>query len=195
MNLGVRFVRLYILLITLATCFAGRAQSAPSQAQETPSETVRTEVYDVKRDHQNQYIVRLHDPLGKRFLRIWVGPYEGQAIWRRFYNKEFPRPLTHDLFHTVLEATDIQITSILVDELRPTDPQSDGSTFFAVLNLQQDDDLRIQVDSRPSDAMALAVRMDIPIYVSRKILDENAISDGAEPAPVKRPRKGPKSFY
>jgi bifunctional DNase/RNase len=195
MDTGNRFAGAVLPFVHLTAVLVSGAYATETEAQTPPSDAVKTEVYDVRRDAYDQHVVRLHDPAGERFLRISIGPCEGQAILRKLKGYDFPRPLTHDLFHAVLEATRIRIISILVDELRPVDPGRNIATFFAILNLQHKDGQQVQVDSRPSDALALAVRMDIPVYVSRRILDENAVPDGEGLPPAKRSRKHPKSFY
>ena len=123
---------------------------------------------------------------------------EADAIDRKLRRIEFPRPLTHDLFQSVLEATETRITSVLVDQLRPLSGRAAGGTYFAVLTLQQPGKDPIQIDSRPSDAIALAVRLEFPVYVSRKILDENAIfeRDGQPDAPRQGPSgEPPRNYY
>ncbi len=166
-------------------------------------EIVKVNVYRVDLDRLNQPVVFLHDSAGKRYLPIWVGTCEAAAIYRKLHQVDFPRPLTHDLFQSVLDATDIRITSIVVDQLRPL-TESGGGTYFAILTLQQSDGSTLQIDSRPSDAMALSVRMGTPVYVARKILEENGLSKREIMAlidhtpqriPEPRPKEAPKAYY
>ncbi len=171
--------RLLCLLVCTVVLFAGRCN--PSFAQSPAgSDAVRADVYDVYtggRHDRQEHIVFLHDPAENRLLPIWIGKCEADAISRKLYNQSFPRPLTHDLFQSVLRDTGIRITSILVDQLRPLTESAGTSTYFAILTLQKSDGASIRIDSRPSDAMALAVRMDLPVYVSREIFDQNSVQE------------------
>ncbi len=180
------------LLLALLGCtvslYAGGYNPSTASAQGlTVPDAVKTDVYNIDLDSLRQYVAFLHDPVEKRFLPIWIGKCEAMAIARKLYNQNFPRPLTHDLFQSVLEYTGIRITSILVDQLRPLAQDTDTFTYFAILTLRKADGTSIQIDSRPSDAMALAVRMNLPVYVSGKILDQNSMTKHVpqKPAPLK----------
>ena len=158
---------------------------------------VETRVFSVKLNDQKSPVVYLKDAAGKRFLPILIGPCEATAIWRRLNDVSFPRPLTHDLLKSILVAANIRVVSILVDQLRPI-ADRDSGTYFAIMTLRQPDGHTLKIDARPSDAMALAVRLDLPIYVGRKILEENSFSFKEQPqAPELTPEITPpqKGFY
>ena len=112
----------------------------------------------------NVPIVILRDEESSVFLPIWIGVFEANAIAIMMEELEPPRPLTHDLLRSILEALDTSVEEILISELK-------GSTFFAQIHLQTADGQRV-IDSRPSDAIALALRTDAPIFVLPDVLDQ-----------------------
>jgi hypothetical protein len=114
-----------------------------------------------------QPIVLLKTVEGNRFLPIWIGHPEAAAILIKLQGTSLPRPMTHDLLTAVLGTFEAEIQRITVTELRE-------STFYATLTLMKDG-TEIEVDSRPSDALALAVRTDAPIFASNDLVEENAI--------------------
>jgi bifunctional DNase/RNase len=107
-------------------------------------------------------IVVLKDVNSETVLPIWVGIYEANAIALEIEKVATPRPMTHDLIKNLLSGLDTRVHKIVVSELRE-------ETFFAVIWLERDGHI-ISVDSRPSDALALALRMDCPIFVSDDVL-------------------------
>lgn len=115
----------------------------------------------------NQPIVLLKEREGERFLPIWIGAAEANAIALALQGVVTPRPMTHDLFKNVLEEVGIEVGRILITELR------DG-TFFAELELKRNG-TSYQVSSRPSDAIALAVRVGAPIFANEEVLAEASI--------------------
>ena len=105
----------------------------------------------------NMPIVILKDVNGNTVLPIWVGVYEANAIALEIEKVSTPRPMTHDLIRNLLLGLNTALRKVVVSELK-------DDTFYAVIWLDRDGDL-ISVDSRPSDALALALRLDCPIYV------------------------------
>jgi bifunctional DNase/RNase len=114
-----------------------------------------------------QPIVLLKTADGNKFLPIWIGHPEAAAILMKLQGAATARPLTHDLFSDTLGQLDAQVTRVCVTELRE-------NTFFATITIQQDGG-EIEVDSRPSDAIALAVRAEAPIFADDRVLEESAI--------------------
>ena len=114
-----------------------------------------------------QPIVLLKTVEGNRFLPIWIGHPEAAAILMKLQNAATPRPMTHDLVTDILSQLDAQVVRVAVTELRE-------NTFFAQVTIQQDGS-EIDVDSRPSDAIALAVRAEAPIFVADDVIEESAI--------------------
>jgi bifunctional DNase/RNase len=112
-------------------------------------------------------VVLLKEVNAERYLMIWVGPFEAEAINVELQQVDFPRPLTHDLLKSVIEALHAAVERVIVTELR-------NDTFFAQIILSVDGRTLI-IDSRPSDAMALAVRVRVPIYVAEKVMAEAGI--------------------
>jgi uncharacterized protein len=114
-----------------------------------------------------QPIVLLKTAEGNKFLPIWIGHPEAAAILMKLQGATTPRPMTHDLVTDMLAQLDAQVVRITVTELR-------DSTFYAQITVQQDGS-EIDVDSRPSDAIALAIRAEAPIFVADRVIEESAI--------------------
>ena len=114
-----------------------------------------------------QRVVILKEKMADRYLPIWIGPAEADAIAVKLQGVSVPRPLTHDLLHSMIDALGANISSIIVSDLK-------NDTFYAKINLEVDGG-QMEVDSRPSDALALAVRVDVPIYVEESVLDKAGI--------------------
>jgi bifunctional DNase/RNase len=110
---------------------------------------------------------------GNRFLPIWIGHPEAAAILMKLQGAPTPRPMTHDLVTDMLGELNARVTRISVTELRE-------NTFYAVITLQVDGS-EIEIDSRPSDALALAVRTSAPIFVADQVIDDSAIEFDREP--------------
>jgi uncharacterized protein len=121
----------------------------------------------------NMPIVILKDIKGDSVLPIWVGPYEANAIALEIEKVSTPRPMTHDLIKNLLFGLGTGVRKVVVNELK-------ADTFYAVIWLDRDGEL-ISIDSRPSDALALALRLDCPIYVEEGVLNSSkqaaAVSD------------------
>jgi bifunctional DNase/RNase len=114
-----------------------------------------------------QPIVLLKTTDGNKFLPIWIGHPEAAAILMKLQGATTPRPMTHDLVTDMLSQLDAQVVRITVTELR-------DSTFYAQITVQQDGS-EIEIDSRPSDAIALAIRAEAPIFVADRVIEESAI--------------------
>jgi len=121
----------------------------------------------------NMPIVILKDVNGDAVLPIWVGIYEANAIALEIEKVTTPRPMTHDLIKNLLTGLDTRVHKVVVNELRE-------DTFYAVIWLERDGRI-ISVDSRPSDALAIALRLDCPIFVEDEVLKSSkqatAVSD------------------
>jgi uncharacterized protein len=115
----------------------------------------------------NQPIVLLREREGERYLPIWIGAAEAAAIALSLQGVVTPRPMTHDLLKNILENLSVEVRRIVVTELR-------DSTFFATIELNRQG-TDFEVSSRPSDAIALAVRMAVPIYANEDVLNEASI--------------------
>jgi bifunctional DNase/RNase len=114
-----------------------------------------------------QPIVLLKTAEGNKFLPIWIGHPEAAAILMKLQGATTPRPMTHDLVTDILGQLQATVTRITVTELRE-------NTFYAQITVQQDGS-EIEVDSRPSDAIALALRADAPIFAADDVIEESAI--------------------
>jgi bifunctional DNase/RNase len=119
----------------------------------------------------NMPIVVLKDVGGDSVLPIWVGVYEANAIAMEIEKVATPRPMTHDLIKNLLIGLDTRVHKIVVNELR-------DDTFFAVIWMERDGKV-ISIDSRPSDALAVALRVDCPIYVDEEVLKSSKKASAA----------------
>jgi uncharacterized protein len=114
-----------------------------------------------------QPIVLLKTADGNKFLPIWIGHPEAAAILMKLQGAATPRPMTHDLFTDILSQLEARVVKIAVTELRE-------NTFYALITVAVDG-TEIEIDSRPSDAIALAVRADAPIFAAEAVIEESAI--------------------
>lgn len=119
----------------------------------------------------NMPIVILKDVKGPAVLPIWVGIYEANAIALEIEKVSTPRPMTHDLLKNLVMGLEARVQKVVVSELR-------DDTFYALIWLEKDGQM-ISIDSRPSDALALALRMDCPIFVEDEVLKNSKISASA----------------
>jgi bifunctional DNase/RNase len=126
------------------------------------------EIYGVSFDIVGkQPIVLLKTADGNKFLPIWIGHPEAAAILMKLQGASTPRPMTHDLVTEMLQQLEARVTRITVTELR-------DNTFYASITIQMDGS-EIEIDSRPSDAIALAVRAEAPIFADDRVIEESAI--------------------
>jgi bifunctional DNase/RNase len=115
----------------------------------------------------NQPIVLLKENDGERYLPIWIGAVEATAIAFALQGIETPRPMTHDLIRDVLRELDVTVDRIVISDLVE-------QTFFASIRMSQNGS-STEVSSRPSDAIALAVRLSTPIFAAEEVLDQAGI--------------------
>lgn len=114
-----------------------------------------------------QRVVILKEKATDRYLPIWIGPSEADAIAVKLQSVNVPRPMTHDLMNTIVDALGASVNSIIVSDLK-------NDTFYAKIIINVDGE-QMEVDSRPSDAIALAVRVEAPIYAEEGVLDKAGI--------------------
>jgi bifunctional DNase/RNase len=130
----------------------------------------------------NVPIVLLRDLDNQRVLPIWVGPVEANAIAMQVENVSPARPMTHDLLRTLLQELDVELSRVIIADLR-------DSTFFAYLELKRDGEV-LFVDARPSDALALAMRVKAPVFVEQAVLDQaKSVDPPSEQADQERLQK------
>jgi uncharacterized protein len=146
----------------------------------------------------NRHVVILKDHAGDRYLPIWIGAWEASAIAMRLQGLSAERPLTHDLFAAALERLGVRIVRVVISELS-------DETYHARLHLERDG-VEVEVDSRSSDAIALAVRAEVQIFADEEVLAQAALNadpdeagaedDGGDDDPVgeggERPRRRPR---
>ncbi len=115
----------------------------------------------------NQPIVLLKEATGERYLPIWIGAVEATAIAFALQGIQTPRPMTHDLMRDLLTETGVEVERIVINDLI-------DQTFYALIRLQANGGTA-EVSSRPSDAIALAVRISAPIFADESVLDQAGI--------------------
>jgi uncharacterized protein len=116
----------------------------------------------------NMPVVVLKDTQGGAILPIWVGIYEANAIALEIEKVQTPRPMTHDLLKNVLIGLNVRVHKVVVCDLKE-------DTFYALIWMERDGHM-MSVDSRPSDALALALRLDCPIYVDEEVLKSSKLA-------------------
>jgi len=114
-----------------------------------------------------QRLVLLKEKTAERYLPIWIGHAEADAIAIKLQGAPISRPMTHDLLHSVIETLGASVEYIVVNDLK-------NDNFFAKIALRVDGH-QIDIDSRPSDALALAVRVEVPIYVDESVMDKAGV--------------------
>ena len=121
----------------------------------------------------NMPIVILKDLQSDLVLPIWVGIFEANAIWSELEKTAMPRPMTHDLLRNITRGLNARVSKVVVSELR-------DDTFYAVIWMEQNEET-VAIDARPSDAIALALRWDCPIFVNREVLASSKVAaNGAQ---------------
>ena len=138
--------------------------SFQSEVQDVAEAEIEVRIRGLMLDPSNRSpIVVLNDLAGEVVLPIWVGLFEANAIMLEIEKSSTPRPLTHDLLRNVISGLNARVTRVVVGALR-------GDTFHATIWMEQGGE-PVAVDARPSDAIALALRADCPIFVSREVFE------------------------
>ncbi|MBI1741701.1 bifunctional nuclease family protein [Candidatus Acetothermia bacterium] len=131
---------------------------------------------------QNSPVLLLKDQQTEKVVPVWIGQPEATAIAMQLQHKEFPRPLTHDLLRTVLKIMNGELDMVVIDSIQ-------DSTYYATLFVRDKEGQVHEIDARPSDSIAMALRTGSPIYVSDEVFEASAIDlpDGEEgQSPVER---------
>ena len=160
-----------------------RAQLLPLYVESSPRATIeprRSNMIEVKiadvipqtEEDTQAYVVLLWDEASDRVLPIWVGRWEGESIALGLSETPTRRPMTYNFMANLLEAAGAELEEVWIETLREI-------TFYAVVKLRSADKLR-EVDARPSDAIALALRMNSPIYVAQELLEQHGMQIPAE---------------
>jgi bifunctional DNase/RNase len=145
----------------LAAILAIACADAPSDA---PARDVPVRVESVRLDRFNTPVVILEEQDGKRMLPIWIGAAEASSIAAHLQQRPPPRPNFHDLAQRLIQSVDAERVRVVVTELR-------GGTYFATLAVRANGRV-VEIDVRPSDAIAVAVRLDAPILVRETLFEQ-----------------------
>ena len=114
-------------------------------------------------------IVVLHDKNNRKALPIWIGSAEASAIIRKIENLSVARPMTHDLIISIIEKTGYTLDKVEINDV-------EKDTYYATLFLSDNEGKVVEIDSRPSDAIAVAIRVDAPIYVTANVISNGSVS-------------------
>jgi len=112
----------------------------------------------------SQYVIVLEEIDGPRLIPIWIGPAEGNSIAMHLNHIQLPRPMTHDLIISLMSSVHIKINKVVITELRE-------STFYATIFIQQGDGIQ-EIDARPSDSIAIALRTSSPLFVDESVFQQ-----------------------
>lgn len=187
-----RIASVLLLLVALSTgCVASPTAEKPSVVSQASTEALPSPPVAAPQELHEMKVARLgidiltHDPVvilkelqGERTLPILIGPFEATCIALGLEGTQVPRPLTHDLLKSVIEALDAKVVRIVIHNCQ-------DETFYAKLVLESKAGIT-EIDARPSDCIALALRTKSPIYVTEMIRLEEPIDDGPDnnaPAP------------
>ena len=118
-------------------------------------------------------IIVLNDIENRKALPIWIGSAEASAIIRKIENIKVLRPMTHDLIIDIVEKTGYEVSRVEINDV-------ENDTYYSTIYLINDEGKEITIDSRPSDAVAVAIRVDAPIFVSAKVLADGSVSCNTE---------------
>ena len=131
-----------------------------------------------------QRVVLLKEQAGERYLPIWIGPAEADAIAVKLQSVDVPRPLSHDLLWSIISSLNASLDSVVINEIR-------GDTFYGIIILNARGG-QVEIDSRPSDALALAVRARAPIFAEDTVLDKAGLlidEETGQATPQETPEK------
>lgn len=128
---------------------------------------------------QQTPVLLLREPQSEKIIPVWIGPPEATAIAMVLQNREFSRPLTHDLLRALLKALSGELEMVVIDSIQ-------DSTYYATLHVRDPKKQTHQIDSRPSDAIAIALRTGSPIYISEEVFQLAAVEMPSEEPGVKR---------
>lgn len=155
-------------LLALLPLLAACGSESNAHRQDVP-----VEVGMVAVDNANAPVVILEERDGDRWLPIWVGSFEARSIAAEIDSQKPPRPNTHDLARTLIRRLEGEVVRVVVTELR-------GGTYYAVLSLRARGEL-LELDSRPSDAIAIALRTGAPIFVRAPVFQAAGEGTDSEP--------------
>ena len=148
---------LFVVFAFIAHAYSPKADAAPTGLR-------RVEVKEILVDQRNeQPVLLLQEKKGGKLLPIWIGPAEARAIYMEIEKAKPHRPMTHDLMRNLLQTLQVEVFRVVITEVK-------GGTYFAFIDMKAGGQ-RFSVDSRPSDAVALALRMNSPIYVMPVVME------------------------
>jgi hypothetical protein len=143
-------------------------ESQPGATGQEANMMVRVNIDSVRVSLMSQHrVVVLKDVDATRYLPIWIGPFEADAITIELQDVDVARPLTHDLLKATIEQLGAEVERVTITELR-------NDTFYAEISLNVNGK-QMRIDARPSDAIALAVRAEVPVYVDEDVMSQAAI--------------------
>jgi len=161
--MALRALASIVLLLSTASC----SESTPDAVRDVPVRVDRVAV-----DSRDLPVLVLEEAQGPRWLPIWIGTAEARSIALNIEERSSPRPNSHDLTRNVIDGLEGEVTRVVVTELR-------GGTYYAVLTLRARAG-EVEIDSRPSDAIAIALRAGAPIFVRADLFESADSKDDTE---------------
>lgn len=140
-----------------------RSRTCTPNQNEVVRQMLEMQIETVARDPFNNHVVILRELDGNRVLPIWIGTAEALAIALELRGEKPPRPLTHDLMRNILDELGVRVVRVVIHDLV-------DRTYYAYITLETPFGIR-EIDSRPSDALALALRTNAPVYISGNVID------------------------
>jgi uncharacterized protein len=164
-----RNLPLVTALFIAVSFFSPPGQVAASASSEsTKNNWLEVKIYRLSVDPRgNQPVVLLSDPLEQRVMPIWIGPFEANALNSEMEGIPNLRPQTHDLLEAIMQKAMLKVLRIVITHLQ-------GNVYFASIRIESGDSL-MEIDSRPSDAMVMALKFKAPIFISRDLFTDKAL--------------------
>lgn len=162
-------VVLFFLIIGVGSFFLIHYFSEITSVHEPDQNLIKVSLEGIRIDTKtNMPVILLKEEDGDRYLPIWIGPPEALAITLELSQTKTPRPMTHDLIINIFKALDITVRNVIISDIKE-------NTFYAIITMEDKDGKLVKIDSRPSDAIAIAVRVNCEIFVTEDILDSKGV--------------------
>jgi uncharacterized protein len=161
-------------LFVLAAGFSLQGRAVTSASSHSEDNTrLEVKIYRLVTDpRSNQFVVLLSDPIEERVMPIWIGPFEANALTSEMADTPSIRPQTHDLLESVMRKAMLKVLQITVTHMQ-------GNIYFASIRIESGDSI-LDVDSRPSDALVMALKFKAPIFVSESLFKDKSFALGQE---------------
>jgi len=159
---------MWALLAFPIVLFAPELAISDQRVRSAGGEYIEVEIYRLAEDpRNNQPVVLLTDPDERRAMPIWIGPFEAGAINAEMTGARSVRPQTHDLLQSIIREADLKITRVTITHV-------DSSVYYASIMIEKGDSSVIEVDSRPSDSIVMALKFNVPVSIPEKLFADKS---------------------